>query len=455
MSRDNLLSTPSPSTPKKVRTQLQSRITNLAVPIRLHIYGFLNKYDIHIPVIYGRDRNYGDEVDPCWDKQLDPRFLKPYTIETAFSAMMGDCEVLQYLQGMPSNLLTVEYLNNEAMYTEDIKHFFYLLNILIVGYNNIKTLRFARQMLFPWNRWALDAGIRYGVDLTILKWMQREGCTYSDSTFGVAASWRNTDVLDWLLSIDCPMSGRSFDMAISENCKLGNLTWLRSHGCPLVYSSLKTAMTHNDNLVIFKYLLQEKRLLHRRSILRFVIINGNVSHLKLFHEANVIFEESHFLLAIKHHRKNEIMQYLLKCLFTVWDTNAFSLAVKGGNLSILMWLREEGCPWDVSVFITAIKTGNRDVIRWLYEEKCPTNETAMNYLMTKFVYNRYDSDDGATDDDDAIYESNLHLYYDSDDIIETESSEKYDENESYDEIESFNENETDDENESYEDEIAN
>ena len=94
----------------------------------------------------------------------------------------------------------------------------------------------------------------------------------------------------------------------------------------------------------------------------------------------------------------EVLQYLVQYIDSSWGPSTFSLAVKGGNLSILKWLKEEGCTWDTTVFITAIQTGDREIIRWLYEENCPMNKTAMDELMVKFVYNRYESDKDEEED---------------------------------------------------------
>jgi hypothetical protein len=40
---------------KKARVARPPRITDITVPIRLHIYGFLNADDIHLPVLHGED----------------------------------------------------------------------------------------------------------------------------------------------------------------------------------------------------------------------------------------------------------------------------------------------------------------------------------------------------------------------------------------------------------------
>jgi hypothetical protein len=436
MSGDNLSTTTSP-TPKKVRTSLQIRITNLAVPIRLHIYGFLNDTDIRCPEIYGRIR-YGEKMDPCLPLPYNHRQWKgifliyePCFIETAFSAMMGDCEVLQYLQGMPSNVWAVENPNiSRCLSEEDMKDFFYFLTVLIVGYNNIKTLRYARQILFPWNEWALDVGIRYGVDLPILKWMHKQGCPFSESSLAVAALWRNTDVLEWLLNIKCPMSEWTLEFAVKGNCSLEHIIWLRSHGCPWYDISLQSALRRDDSLSVVQYLLEEN-LSGSFAPLPTIIKNGNVSHLKLMHEANVLFDESHFYQAIANNRPIEFLQYLLKCIASEWDAGTFSLAVKGGNLSLLKWLKEEGCSWDASVFITAIKIGNRDIIRWLHEEKCPMNEAAMDHLMEKFVYHHCDCDEDDEEAEEEHIDEEAREVIDDDDDEEEEDFSENDESGDY------------------------
>jgi hypothetical protein len=346
MSGENLETSPSePPTPKKTRIPLLIRITNLAVPIRLHIYSFLNENDIHCPEIYGL-RRHEQKMDPCWTfsclRRWDQERYEPYTIETAFASMIGDCDVLEYLQGMPSNPWTAENCNRKLIFEEDMQDFFYFLTVLIVGYNNIKTLRWAKQMMFPWNEWAFDAGVRYGVDLSVLQWMHKQGCPYSESTLGVAASWRNTDVLEWLINIKCPMSVWTCRVAIAANCKLDNLMWLRCHGCPWDGDVLDAATLHIDNLVIIKYLLEEK-CPWNNATLDYIIRRGKVPLLKVFHEANVKFDESHFHLAIAFRRPIEILQYLLRCISSSWDASTFNLALCGENLSLLKWLKEEGC----------------------------------------------------------------------------------------------------------------
>jgi hypothetical protein len=401
MSGDNLETSPSePPTPKRARIPLQNRITNLAVPLRLHIFGFLDQYDILCPTIYGGIRfNYGYRMDPCWSLPY-PIFswqegyhnfrYKPYTIETAIACMLGDCEVLQYLQGMPSNPWSVDRCDSVScgMSDKDIQSFFYFLNVLLVGYNNIKTLRYARQMNFPWNEWALDTGIRYGVDLPILKWMHKQGCPFSRSTLGVAASWRDTSVLDWLLDIQCPMSEWTFQLAL-EKCSLKHVIRLRSHGCPWNKEALLRAISnvHEDNDAIFKFLLDEQCPLHNTAP-HDVIVFGTFSHLKAFHEANKTFEDSHLFLAIIRNKNRKYLRYL-KRIVSPWNAGTFRLAVEyvtqgypyvseDRKLDILIWLKKHGCPWDSSAYSEAVERGRLDILKWLKAEGCPWDSSVFS-----------------------------------------------------------------------------
>jgi hypothetical protein len=375
------------SSSKKARTPLQIRITNLAVPLRLHIYGFLNQYDIRFPKVHTHGRYPGMDVTSIFPSMFffakGFRYdagavqFKLYMIETAFACMMGDWEVLQYLQGMPCNPWTVEKCSGHLSDELKANRFFYCLHVLIVGYNNIKTLRCARQMMFPWNEWALNAGIRHGVDLQILKWMHNQGCPNSCRTLGVAASWRDTNVLEWLLDIQCPSNERTFEFAIEANCTFENLVWLRSHGCPWDVSALNAAMKHVDSLVLVQYLLEEKCpwSSHTFSLL---VREENMSLLKLFHEAGIKGDESHFQSALQSRRSIEFLQYLLKCIDSSLGASTFSVAVEVGNLSILKWLKDEGCPWDALAFSMAAKAGNMNVLNWLKDEGCPWNATAFS-----------------------------------------------------------------------------
>ena len=47
---------------------------------------------------------------------------------------------------------------------------------------------------------------------------------------------------------------------------------------------------------------------------------------------------------------------------------------EGGNLEVLKWAREAGCPWDVRTCWMAAKGGHLEVLKWAREQGCPWTE---------------------------------------------------------------------------------
>ena len=50
-----------------------------------------------------------------------------------------------------------------------------------------------------------------------------------------------------------------------------------------------------------------------------------------------------------------------------------------GNLEILKWAHENGCPWDDSTPNNAAITGKLESLEWLHENECPFNEDACRH----------------------------------------------------------------------------
>eukprot|EP00953_Heterococcus_sp_UTEX-ZZ885_P001372 1257-Heterococcus_DN1.PRE.2 len=52
-----------------------------------------------------------------------------------------------------------------------------------------------------------------------------------------------------------------------------------------------------------------------------------------------------------------------------WDANACSKAATGGQLDMLCWLREHGCPWIVStICIRAARHGSTGILQFVIEQ---------------------------------------------------------------------------------------
>jgi hypothetical protein len=54
-----------------------------------------------------------------------------------------------------------------------------------------------------------------------------------------------------------------------------------------------------------------------------------------------------------------------------WDSFTFTWAAEHGNLENMQWLLEKECPWSCDTFIYAAKHGSLENMQWLFEKGCP------------------------------------------------------------------------------------
>src|SRR5207302_593118 len=53
-----------------------------------------------------------------------------------------------------------------------------------------------------------------------------------------------------------------------------------------------------------------------------------------------------------------------------WDASTCSYAAQGGHLEVLQWARDQGCPWDASICAYAANAGHLEILRLLREYGC-------------------------------------------------------------------------------------
>ena len=54
-----------------------------------------------------------------------------------------------------------------------------------------------------------------------------------------------------------------------------------------------------------------------------------------------------------------------------WDECTCAVAAQNGHLEMLKWARENGCPWDVLTCTYAAGNGHLEVLKWARENGCP------------------------------------------------------------------------------------
>ncbi|PNH02176.1 hypothetical protein TSOC_011868 [Tetrabaena socialis] len=63
----------------------------------------------------------------------------------------------------------------------------------------------------------------------------------------------------------------------------------------------------------------------------------------------------------------------------VLKTEMFARAAETGDVPLLAWLHERGCPWDASVFVAAAAFGSEEQLEWLAEHGCPMGDDGEPY----------------------------------------------------------------------------
>jgi hypothetical protein len=371
---------------KKARQEKPIRLYDLNVHTRLHIYGFLNGKSSCEP-------KYPEVIQERWFYVLGILWqhsksvsLKPYVAETTFAATLGDIEVLQYLQEIPTNKWIVSNCDTE----KDVAELLAFVNALLLWNKNFKTFRWAHTMGFPMDGWVLNASVLRGLELDALKWLRKHNCPWSDQTFAFAVKRNNLDVLKWLRLEGCPWSKYTFQYAVRFKRDFEVLIWLRIQGCPWDEWSLRLALLFcQDNILLIQWLLHEQCPC-TNAVLEDAIDWCTASTLQVLTEAKCKFLSYHFHRAIKSNKNMDVLKVLREAECPM-DSGAFYYAVRRGDMEILRWLKEQGCPWNAKVFTVAIEKGDREIIRWLYEEDCPMDKDTCKAVMKKYVLNDDDS----------------------------------------------------------------
>jgi len=155
---------------------------------------------------------------------------------------------------------------------------------------------------------------------------------YRSDLCAFAAKEGEIEVLEWLVKEGCPLFDTAREAAIEAN-HLKVLKWLITHGCP-----------------------------------------GTI--------------KIDYSLAVRYSR-HEIFKWLVEQKFR-WDEGLPISAALIGNLDVLKWLREEGCPWDDErVVLTAVKHSQFEVLRWATQIGCSWPEIDP-WLVVKWTYSEND-----------------------------------------------------------------
>ncbi|GFR45447.1 hypothetical protein Agub_g6843 [Astrephomene gubernaculifera] len=166
------------------------------------------------------------------------------------------------------------------------------------------------------------------------------------------------------------------------------LRWLHARGYPITAHQTYLAMKHN-NLEALRYLLQQGIRPSGRGAANGAAYSGNVAALELLCypadevQLRVAAQGGHMPAVISLMRRmgrnapvelwgDEEVQRLL-------SVELFDAAAKSGNMELMRWLRQRGCPWGPGAVHGAAAAGWVEGLEWLVEQGCPMPESGSPY----------------------------------------------------------------------------
>ncbi|GFR40800.1 hypothetical protein Agub_g1417 [Astrephomene gubernaculifera] len=235
----------------------------------------------------------------------------------------------------------------------------------------------------------LDAAV--GCELHTLQhlyheWAGEQQLDYHDQLYMVAAAARSStpdwqDKLVWLETQGFPGDQACLGAASCPDA-LDRLRWLRGRGYPLNEDVALVEAAERGNLEVLQYLLLSEGVEPSLECGRMAARCGSLGALTLLHAHGCPMDmETVRAAARKGHL--QVVVWLVEALGAALQLGAeeFSSAACSGNLELLRWLHERGCPWDADAIAGAAGSGCEEALEWLVEQGCPLPGGGSPYMV--------------------------------------------------------------------------
>ncbi|KAL4113524.1 hypothetical protein QTP88_017136 [Uroleucon formosanum] len=282
----------------------------------------------------------------------------PWSEETSMYAILG------------GNLKCLEYIHaNGCPWSESTCY-------EAVNSKNFECLKFVVENGCPLTENAINLA---AVDnLLFLKYLHEHGCPWSVET--CAAATVDLDCLRYLHANGCPWDVSTCTMAI-ENDEFDSLKFAVENGCPLDVPEPANEAASEDNLLILKYLHEHGCPWSVETFAYAAASSINLDCVKYLHANGCPWDVSTCTNAVTNQN--------FSCLEFVVD-NGCPLdtpqptleAASIGNLTILKYLHEHGCPWSVETFACAALKGDLNCLKYLHANGCPWDVSTCTNAVT-------------------------------------------------------------------------
>lgn len=234
---------------------------------------------------------------------------------------------------------------------------------------HLDCLKYAHEQGVPWNEWTCASAVNGGF-LNCLEYLHEQGCPWDKWTCREAVTNERVDCLKYALEQGCP-KGRGLCAIAAREGRLECLKLVYEYGCALggFDNDARYYAILGGHLDCLKYGIERGGPADIDLYVESAIELGRLSILKYLREQGCSWNDDTAWTAARHGQL-ECLKYLHDegC---PWDEDTTAVAAAQGHLECLKYLHEQGCPWDTSTYGCAIEGGHDACVAYLLANGCP------------------------------------------------------------------------------------
>ncbi len=214
-----------------------------------------------------------------------------------------------------------------------------------------------------------------------------QGYVLESQTFVDAAKEKDYEAMEWLLEIDCPMTGNIIAVAVEKN-DLEFAKWLHEKGCPLKMArfgarrDIYEYAVENSNYEILEWLIdQECPKSEISNVSKIASEKNDLEMMKWLQEKGFKLKCYGAYTDFYQHRNFEAMEWLYKNGFS-FNFNMFKKANEKKDMEMIVWLLERDYKVDSFELEEIVLSGNMEAIKLVIEKgTCEVNKESFGNII--------------------------------------------------------------------------
>ena len=191
----------------------------------------------------------------------------------------------------------------------------------------------------------------------------------------------NILIMEYLKSHNCPTGHFQTSETAAENSALNNLKWLLKNGFSIKDTYIFYCAIKSGSLEIFKFLQENECPIHKR-LVSFSLENCSIETIEWLIDQGIEIDPTKVFEGAARNGRLDKIEWLLEKKYSIEDPEIFEAA---GSLENLEFLLKNGCSInDSRIFVTAARKGHFDIMKWLLKKKCPINDSDILVAAAEF-----------------------------------------------------------------------